>query len=465
MIIDCVTYFQEADLLELRMAELDGLVDLWVIVEGNRTHAGAPKDSHLRANFGRFQKYANRMVVWMADLPAGDGLTWTWRREIAQRNAIQDALKSLHLSPDDMILISDCDEIPRREFIAALPGLAPDAVAIAQQRLYYYTFNHTAPDVVWNGTRATQWANVQALGADGVRYASKERGGFPHILNAPNAGWHFSYFGGPEYVKTKIESFLHQELNHPEHRDEATIKERIATGQDVYGRPWQSFDIGAAIDLPDAVYEQPATWQHHFHPDYAPLFHEGWTNAEHSTALSMIARFAPQEGICVEVGSWEGVSTIALAHGLGERTLYAVDTWAGNSDEDPNHYTVRVVKERDVYAQFLRNVAAYGKAYIEPKRMDWSLWAARNDSPIAFIHLDASHDEQSVRDQIAAFLPRLVPNGIICGDDYYAEGVKAAVNAAIPDVVNNGRIWWWRRKDVNQYNYQSYSDGERQYTQ
>jgi hypothetical protein len=449
MIVDCCTYFMEADLLALRLAELDPVVDRFVVVEGNRTHAGAPKESHLRANFARFQPYAHKLTLWMADLPEGDGLCWTWRREIAQRNAIADALASLHLNHDDMILISDCDEIPRRGFVNALFQLQPDTIAVAVQRLHYYTFNHVAPDAQWFGTRATQYANVQALGADGVRYAGHERGGFPRIAHAIDAGWHFSYFGGPEYVKTKIESFLHQELNHPEHRDEATIKERIANGQDVYGRDWQNFTIGAARDLPSAVYEQPMGWAHHFHPEYAPAFHEDWTGAAHSTALTQIASFAPPEGICAEIGSWEGVSTIAIAYGLGERTLYAVDTWAGNSDEDPNHYTVGQAKQRDVYAQFLRNIEAYGRHFVEPKRCDWRVWAERNTSPIAFLHLDAAHDEQSVSEQLAAFLPRLVPGGIICGDDYYAEGVQRAVRAALPDHVSNGRIWWWRRMDAS----------------
>lgn len=445
MILDTCVFFQELDLLELRMAQLDGLVDLFVIVEGNRTHAGQPKESVLRKHFDRFRKYADRIVLWTAILPEGDGLHWTWRREIAQRNAIKDALESLHLKPDDMILISDCDEIPRREFVQSLHQVPPDGIAVAVQRLYYYTFNHTAPDTLWNGTRATQWANVQALGADGVRYVEHARGGYPRILRARDAGWHLSYFGGVAAVQSKIESFLHQELNEPEHRDETTIAERIARGADIYGREWQNFTIAPAVDLPDAVYEAPMTWAHHFHPDYMPTFHEGWTNADHSVALTRLAHFAPDDGICVEVGSWEGVSTIALARGLGERTLYAVDTWKGNGDEAGDHPTVELAQTRDVFSQFLTNVRAYGMHYIEPHRCDWQAWAKCNDEPLAFIYLDASHDEQSVASQLAAFLPRLVPDGIICGDDYYAPGVKRAVDAAIPDVIENGRIWWWRK--------------------
>ena len=273
MILDCVPFFRESDILALRLRELDPVVDLFVVVEADHTHAGAEKPSYLPADIRR--RWGHKLIAYTAELPGdkpGD-LLWTWRREIAQRNAIADVLGSLRLQPDDMVMISDCDEIPRRAFVGMLPALPPDGVAVAVQRLHYYTFNHVGG--WWHGTRATQWANVQALGADGVRYAATTRGGFPRIFHVPDAGWHFSYFGGPEYVREKIGAFLHQEFNLPEHRDPETIAARIAAGDDVYGRSEQSFTIGAADDLPEAVQADPARWAAHFWPGYEPEMTNG----------------------------------------------------------------------------------------------------------------------------------------------------------------------------------------------
>lgn len=440
MILDACTFFNEADLLELRFCELDPVVDHFVVVEGDRTHAGEPKPSHLPREL--VLRWAHKLTVITAHLPEGEGLHWTWRREIAQRNAIMDALEKLRCLPDDMVMISDCDEIPRRQFVGLLPSLPADGIAIAQQRLSYYTLNHIA-NTGWSGTRATQYANVRALSPDGVRYAGRERGGFPRLFPVMDAGWHLSYFGGAERIETKIRSFLHQELNSDDVRDLDTIAARIESGADVYGREEQAFTIAPAHDLPDAIYERPQRWQAHFHSAHAPTFHENWMGAEHSARLAWLAKQAPQAGLYVEIGSWEGASTIALAHAL-PGLLIAVDTWAGNADEDAGHPTVEAAQARDVYQQFVTNVNAFGLTNVLPQRMDWRDWAAANSDPIGLCFLDASHDAETVADQIRAFAPRLVPGGLLCGDDWHAPGVRLALTL-LEGVESDGKIWWWGR--------------------
>jgi hypothetical protein len=90
MILDCVPFFNEVDLLELRLYELDPVVDYFVVVEGDLTHKGDPKPSYLPADLVR--RWGHKLVVHTARLPEGDGPVWWWRREMAQRNAIGEAL-------------------------------------------------------------------------------------------------------------------------------------------------------------------------------------------------------------------------------------------------------------------------------------------------------------------------------------------------------------------------------------
>lgn len=435
MIIDCVPYFREGDLLELRMRELDPVVDLFIVVEGDRTHAGAPKPSYLPDSLRR--AFGHKLHTVTARLPEGEGLTWTWRREIAQRNAIADALRYIGARSDDMVLISDCDEIPRRAFVGMLPSLPDDGVAIARQRMHYYSFNHIAHETHWTGTRATQYGNVAALSPDGVRYVAGERGGYPRRFYVADAGWHFSYFGGAEAIATKIGSFLHQELNHGDVRDPETIARRVAAGEDVYGRD-QRFAIDWAADLPDAVTERPGRWASHFHPDHAPRFTEDWMSDDQCAALASLARMAPK-GAAVEIGAWEGKSTIAIA---GVREVAVVDTWAGNIDEGADHPSVRAAAERDVFAQFLHNVRAFGvRDTADVYRLDWRAYIWPDN--LAFVHLDAAHDAETVRAQLDAALPRMVAGGIICGDDFAAPGVHVPVLERLPNAQSNGKLWWW----------------------
>jgi len=242
-----------------------------------------------------------------------------------------------------------------------------------------------------------------------------------------------------------MRSFLHQELVTAENSDPDAIAARMWAGEDVYGRDGHAFTIAPASDLPDAMYERPMQWAHLFHPDYAPVFHEDWMSGAQSTALSWLARQAPAGGRCLEIGAWEGASTIAIAHGLAGRAFDVVDTWEGNTDEGADHPSVVAASRRDVYAQFLRNVRAYGLEFdLLPNRMDWRAWVNIYPGPVAFAHLDAAHDAESVTAQLAALLPRLVPGGIICEDDFFAPGVSAPVLEAIPDVQSNGKMWYWR---------------------
>jgi beta-1,4-mannosyl-glycoprotein beta-1,4-N-acetylglucosaminyltransferase len=109
-VFDCFPFFNELDVLDIRLSELDGLVDHFVIVEATRTHTGKPKPLYYAENRTRFDRYAHKIIhVVVDDFPyeASDH----WGREIFQRQAIVRGLAEAR--PDDLIITSDCDEIPK----------------------------------------------------------------------------------------------------------------------------------------------------------------------------------------------------------------------------------------------------------------------------------------------------------------------------------------------------------------
>jgi hypothetical protein len=76
------------------------------------------------------------------------------------------------------------------------------------------------------------------------------------------------------------------------------------------------------------------------------------------------------------------------------------------------------------------------------------------DHPVKFCHIDASHDYNSVHRTIAALLPKLVPGGILCGDDFESAhagrhdlggGVERAVRELLPGFEVSGNFWWWAK--------------------
>jgi hypothetical protein len=191
-----------------------------------------------------------------------------------QRNMIVNAIEHNASVPDDTILlISDCDEIPRPEAIAALRerGLNDGEVVIFRQTLYYYNLNTSGGDV-WQGTRAARWADVKALSPHVIRYGlANGDGHYPRHLVAHTAGWHLSYFGGPEQVQAKMRAFLHQELVNADTLGNAA--RRIAAGADLYGRPrghGHDFVRAVTADVPPPVLADPDRWRHLYHPELAP---------------------------------------------------------------------------------------------------------------------------------------------------------------------------------------------------
>ena len=112
MIYDCFSYWDEDLLLDLRLKILNKFIDYFVIVEGNKTWQNNPKE--LRFDLNKFKKFRDKIIyIPVTDLPDGDD---PYLRENFQRNSILKGLKNA--KPDDIIIISDLDEIPNPKKIS-----------------------------------------------------------------------------------------------------------------------------------------------------------------------------------------------------------------------------------------------------------------------------------------------------------------------------------------------------------
>lgn len=155
-----------------------------------------------------------------------------------------------------------------------------------------------------------------------------------------------------------------------------------------------------------------------------PTFTEQWFCEESQVVLSDLVRTtAGLEGDVLEIGSWEGRSTVALARAVAPDTVHAVDTWAGS----PGEISEQLASERDVYATFLENMAELTDGNVEVHRMDWRVYMDQHREPIRFAFIDALHTYEEVKEQIRAIRPWLVPGGLICGDDVHHPPIRDAV--------------------------------------
>jgi len=184
-----------------------------------------------------------------------------------------------------------------------------------------------------------------------------------------------------------------------------------------------------------------------------PIFHEEWYADSELVMLEAAARFTkPLPGAIVEIGSWEGRSTSVLANACFPQIVIAVDSWQGSVAENPDHETVRIARERDVFAVFQHNMRVLTRGNVEAKRMDTLDFLKQASDPIKFCHVDAAHDYRSVRESLDCLLPRLVPGGVLFGHDYASAhagrhdldgGVERAVREVLPTHEARGNNWWY----------------------
>jgi hypothetical protein len=230
-IYDCFTFFNEFDLLELRLRELYDHVDYFVLVEATCTFQNKDKPLYFIENRDRFEQWLPKIIhVSVADMPTN---TDTWGRERYQRDKIINGVS--HANDDDIIMIGDVDEIPRVETIQKLRE-STQSIWGFRMPLFNFKFNYMmcTQDYysVWSGA-----IRKSALGsAEDFRRMRHVLNQCPYQFKDDNvqiiehAGWHFTYLGNEEFAKSKIQSFAHDETNRPEILDQLDIEDSIARG-------------------------------------------------------------------------------------------------------------------------------------------------------------------------------------------------------------------------------------------
>ena len=252
-IFDCFTFFNELDLLEFRLKLLGDLVDHFVIAESNLTHSGQSKPFFFEENKSRFEPWKEK-IIYFPIIQSAAGLDFSknettynplsasWKLENEQRNAL--AGSNTTISDDDLVLLSDVDEIPDPALIKKLkPGDDPLALS---QLFHYYFLNcqNTGQERWWKGTIASSGKQFHEITPQGLR---DKRNDYRSIKKA---GWHFSYLGGLEKIKTKIRSFAHTEFNKEEFLNDENIVNAMEEGKDIFNRPGVSYRFVSLLDYP-----------------------------------------------------------------------------------------------------------------------------------------------------------------------------------------------------------------------
>jgi len=228
-IFDCFMYFNEDVVLDVRLNTLDKYVDYFVIVESNFTHKGDKRK--LQFDEKKFEKFKNKIIYLVYDNKPKDikeilndeqeddksrkYIFNSMLRENGQRNFILNGLKDAY--EEDLILISDVDEIPNLERLEI--NKIDNKIIMFKQEMFYYKFNLKLPNFFWTGTKACkkkylkspQWLrNIKDRRYSFFRLDvlfSETK--FVDIKIIKNGGWHFTNLKNAEEIEHKLKSYLH----------------------------------------------------------------------------------------------------------------------------------------------------------------------------------------------------------------------------------------------------------------
>jgi len=216
-IYDCFMFNNEIDLLNIRLNILNQYVDYFVIIESAETHSGIKKK--LGFDIEKFSEFRNKIIYGVIEkFPENFS---AWEKENYQRNYIAQFLNKA--DDDDFIIISDLDEIPNLENINL--ENVNEKIIIFQQRLFFYKLNFGELIPSWHGSRCIKKKNLRNpqwlrnlktfkkykfFRLDKIYFSTNYEHNFRVI---ENGGWHFTWMGDIKFIKNKLKSFAHTELN------------------------------------------------------------------------------------------------------------------------------------------------------------------------------------------------------------------------------------------------------------
>jgi len=235
-VFDVFLFFNELDLLEVRLNTLSKTVDYFVITEARVTFSGKPKKLYYDENKEHFSKFSHQIIHNIIDVtpnefdnisyphpyftdrfksyPHKSGglplskLSLDFQREVYQRDSVMNGLLG-HAKPDDLIIISDLDEIPNPDAVKlVIHDFVPGQIYNLCQKWYMYYLN-VFYEKDWFGTRICSFGYLQQHSVDLMRHHLESRDEQPGPI-IENGGWHFSFLGGQKAVMEKLKAYSYQ---------------------------------------------------------------------------------------------------------------------------------------------------------------------------------------------------------------------------------------------------------------
>jgi beta-1,4-mannosyl-glycoprotein beta-1,4-N-acetylglucosaminyltransferase len=258
-------FFNEVDILQIRLEELYDVVDQFIICESTKTHSGKDKESIYLKNIKKYKKYSNKIKHIIFNCPnINSGWTYqdNWTLENYQRQYLASAIDIKKLTSEDIIITSDVDEIPKQSIIKD--------IKLNQSN---YSFPLSITSQVYYGKLTckclepqdhVQWDGIIVIDGEtfkknpDLQFYRQYKNMFKKLNNS--GSWHFSFMGGKKSAINKIESYAHSE--HDIDTVKKKVKKRIDNCEDLLGRSeFKMIKVEINDEYPIAILKNPKKYK------------------------------------------------------------------------------------------------------------------------------------------------------------------------------------------------------------
>ncbi len=253
-IYDCITFFDEGFQANLRFNILNNYVEQFVVCESKFDHKGHYKGVNF--NIENYKEFKNKITHLVINEQFPDTSN-PWKTQAFQREFIFSGLDKA--KPEDYIMFSDPDEIPRPEILANLKLIKKFGIFL--QKMFCYKMNiynpHESP---WEGSRICLKKDLKSIDflrqkilKKNIRYPFWRIDKEKNIQLIDNGGWHFNYLLEPEKISKKLKTFAHTEYNRNEFTNIDVIKENIHEKKDLFKRGHKYYKVQLDNTFPNYI--------------------------------------------------------------------------------------------------------------------------------------------------------------------------------------------------------------------
>jgi beta-1,4-mannosyl-glycoprotein beta-1,4-N-acetylglucosaminyltransferase len=222
-VYDCFVFYNEMDLLEVRLNELNDVVDYFVLVEGEKTFQYQDKILFYDENKDNENLVKFKDKIIHLKVPSSDFTSDSWVNEAMSFNYIRHGL--INANENDIIILSALDEIPKPSTLNRLKDGSLNSPKFLWQNVYFYFFNTRFKhgQIDWIGSVVLPkfclgWDIYQAFDQRHKLYQFLNTASKPESVVA-DGGWHFSFVGDSKFIIDKLNTFAHTEHKHLSEHD------------------------------------------------------------------------------------------------------------------------------------------------------------------------------------------------------------------------------------------------------